>query len=57
MKSPDEVAPTPAPIGIVPLPPKPPDVLGQHWSASTVLHPIMSIARIGGIVKKNERMG
>ncbi len=37
MKSPEEVAPTPAPIGIVPPPPKPPEVLGQHSPGSTVL--------------------
>src|SRR5262245_6437436 len=42
MKSP-EAAPTPAPIGIGPSPPKPPDVLGQHSSGSTVVHPITSI--------------
>jgi hypothetical protein len=33
----------PAPIGIVPPPPKPPDVLTQHSLGSTVLHPSTSL--------------
>ena len=58
-KSPEDVAPTPAPIGIVPEPPKPPDVLTQHSSGLTVLHPITSSTstrRRGVSEPENERM-
>jgi hypothetical protein len=57
-KSPEEVAPTPAPIGIVPAPPKPPDVLGQHSLGSTVLHPIAGTGtRRAMIEATTQRMG
>src|SRR5262245_38510877 len=54
MKSPEVVAPTPAPIGIAP-PPKPPDVLGQHSSASTQVHPSTSLPRRRAAIEPNNR--
>jgi hypothetical protein len=44
-------------MGIVPEPPKPPDVLGQHSDGSTVLHPAMSVISKGeAIESKDKRM-
>jgi hypothetical protein len=56
-KSPELVAPTPAPIGMSPPPPKPPDVLTQHSSGSTVLHPATSTTRTEAIETNSVRMG